>query len=339
MSVLKRISAIRKRKSKQPEDEDTAEASNDEPTAGTSSSPSSSDRSGKPVGVDFIPPLELESEMPTFFTMGLLAKECLIRGYEIGIWHIECTSKSDNFNTYSIGEAHPDLSHVSGGIGIREKFGAFNLTQAWQTNGYLGMIGASTEALEANIYSVFKGFYGPHGNGAIKVDLLAGYERAPLKSEVIVPVLHSPKFMGYLLLQPADHFLFGGRLTVDVEQRKVDTHALCVGYLDDTTEYMLKLENFKNVRGSVFHRLNDRFALALKANLFGDNMKTFTVGGQFQVDEQTLLKAKISNNCQAGIVCQMKVTDQVEGIYYFGFDGKSPIGGEHKVGISWSFKA
>ncbi|XP_062142921.1 voltage-dependent anion-selective channel-like isoform X2 [Drosophila sulfurigaster albostrigata] len=326
-NMLKRISKI-KRRSRQPAEGDASSGAGE-----------TSEDSSEVSKVDFIPPLEIEKKMPTYFTMGILAKECLIRGFEIGVWHLECTMRSNNLSTYSIGKANPDLNSVSGGVGMREKFGSFSLAQAWQTDGLLGMIGANSEVLGAGVYSVLKGFYGPHGSAAPKVELLAGFERAPLKSEIIIPVLHSPKFMGYLLLQPIEHFLFGGRLEFDVEQRQIDMHALCVGYVDDTTEYMLKLEKFKDLRGSVFQRLGDKWAFALKANLFGENMKAFTVGGQYQVDEKTLLKARISNDCQVGFVCQIKVTDNIEGIYYFGFDGNSPMSGDHKVGISWSFKA
>ncbi|XP_034100439.2 uncharacterized protein LOC117565450 isoform X1 [Drosophila albomicans] len=282
------------------------------------------------------PPLPL---MMTFFQMGYLAKQCLNQGYGKGVWNIECISSTKNISFHTYGAAIPDIGDVVGAVELSEKLGNINLSQTWRTDAWASSIQAIGEAIGANLYTLLQGEFPKEEDAAPKVELLAGFERAPLKSEIIIPVLHSPKFMGYLLLQPIEHFLFGGRLEFDVEQRQIDMHALCVGYVDDTTEYMLKLEKFKDLRGSVFQRLGDKWAVALKANLFGENMKAFTVGGQYQVDEKTLLKARISDDCQVGFVCQIKVTDNIEGIYYFGFDGNSPMSGDHKVGISWSFKA
>jgi len=78
--------------------------------------------------------------------------------------------------------------------------------------------------------------------------------------------------------------------------------------------------------------------VALKANLFGKDMKKFTVGGQYQLNENALIKARICDNGLVGLVYQFKITENVEGNYYFGLDASSPLKGDHKIGISWKFK-
>ncbi|KAL7741374.1 hypothetical protein ACLKA6_013814 [Drosophila palustris] len=291
-----------------------------------------------PAGVDFIPNVDFQMKMPSFRYVGSMAKQCLYRGYDVGIWHFECTTQSDKISVYSIGEANPDLKHVTGGVGIREKFGALNLTQAWQSNGYLGMIGACTQAFGAFVYALVRGTYGPKEDASAKIDLLAGFERSPIKSEVIIPILKSPKFLGYLLVEPIEHFVLACRMEFNIEERAIDAHAFCIGYSDETTEYGLKLENFKDVRGSVFQRLGDKWGVALKANLFGKDMKKFTVGGQYQINEKAMIKARICDTGLTGLVYQIKLNDNVEGNYYFGFDATSPLKGEHKIGIAWRFR-
>jgi len=103
--------------------------------------------------------------------------------------------------------------------------------------------------------------------------------------------------------------------------------------------FFLGRENFKDVRGSVFQRVGEKWGVALKANLFGKDMQKFTVGGQYQIHERALIKARISDDLFAGLVYQIKLTDNVEGNYYFGFDANSPFKGDHKIGISWRFRA
>jgi len=47
--------------------------------------------------------------------------------------------------------------------------------------------------------------------------------------------------MGYLLLQPIEHFVLACRMEFNVEERSIETHAFSLGYNDDSTEYMIKL--------------------------------------------------------------------------------------------------
>lgn len=93
-------------------------------------------------------------------TIGWEAKKCLKKGYDIGAWHLDCTTTSNNWlNMFSFGDGQPKMSSVTGGVGIRETFGMFELSQSWQTDGWIGTMGTSTDTAYGLISSLFKFAY------------------------------------------------------------------------------------------------------------------------------------------------------------------------------------
>lgn len=80
----------------------------------------------------------------------------------------------------------------------------------------------------------------PSSDG-VNVELYTGYERPPVKLDVIIPVLNVPKFMGYVLLHLADNYMFAYRSVYNINDMEFEKHVLCVGYQNENTEYGLKL--------------------------------------------------------------------------------------------------
>lgn len=68
-----------------------------------------------------------------------------------------------------------------------------------------------------------------------------GFERNPVKMELVVPIYKEPLFMGYILLAPVENWLLGYRLVYNLEEKGFDMHAMCLGYYSDRTEVGLKL--------------------------------------------------------------------------------------------------
>lgn len=101
---------------------------------------------------------------------------------------------------------------------------------------------------------------------------------------------------------------------------------------------LLSRENFKDLRGSIFQRMGEGWAFAVKTNLYGDDGTVkFAIGGQYDLQNGTLIKARIREDANVGIVYQTKLSENVEVQYHMGFEGKDPIKGQHKIGVAWSF--
>lgn len=98
-------------------------------------------------------------------------------------------------------------------------------------------------------------------------------------------------------------------------------------------------EDFKDWRGSIFQRLGKRWAVAFKADLYTEEPRQYAVGGQYQINDNSLLKATVRDNGFLGLVYQLNLTENIGITYHVGLELKDPIKGEHRVGISCSLRA
>ncbi|XP_030384073.1 voltage-dependent anion-selective channel-like [Scaptodrosophila lebanonensis] len=282
-------------------------------------------------------PPPVEDEMPTFFHIGSCAKDCLITGYKIGVWHADTSSESKGLILKTYGDAKPDKKSISGGLELRKIFEGLELAQGWNTDQRV-----STEITwrkpmgPSRLLASILAKYNLEGETGLAATLKLGYDQRPYKFEVIVPVIQEPKLMGYFLAVPAQKWTLGYRTVYDMENKGFDKHALCVGYNNGSTELGLKFENFEDWRGSIFQRMGERWAFALKANCYKNDSTKFAFGGQYQLNEDTLLKAKVRDDGLMGLIYQSKVSDSIKVTYHLGFEGKHPLDGEHKIGVSWS---
>ncbi|KAH8419361.1 hypothetical protein KR222_007007, partial [Zaprionus bogoriensis] len=286
---------------------------------------------------DGLPARQLEDGMPTFSWIGGLAKECLLSGYDIGDWHIDCTSIiSKRLRFYSFGDCKET---VTGGIMASENVGIFNLSQAWQTNGWFGTIGANAPTRFGLLTTLVKAGLVTGEEGGVDLEVNAGIENFPFKTEAVIPIMKpEPRLMAYVLYCPADYYLLGYRVEFDFEEKALDTHVLGLGYNDRNTELGCKLENFRNVRGSIFQRFGPLWAAALKVKILGEDRGEFAVGAQHQISDTSLIKTRVCTDGQLGIVFQQWVTPNILTKYHFSLKLDSPFRGEYRLGISLSLK-
>ncbi|XP_068143624.1 voltage-dependent anion-selective channel-like [Drosophila tropicalis] len=296
------------------------------------------EQAGSEEEPELIAPPPLEGQMASYFNVGGWAKECLIRGYKYGVFYMECGTRTNNdVGLTTFGSANPDFKNIFGGVEIRKQFGAFHLSQNWLSNNeWLSEAGVDTPMAGGIFSALLRTTYSKHENFDIKAKVKTGFELSPIKMEFVLPVVNEPKLMGYFVVAPATNWLLGYRAVYNLEEKGFDKHAFCLGYDNGSSEIGLKLENFQDVRGSIFQRFGEQFALALKMNLYGGGeTRRIAFGGQYMLDSGSLLKAKVREDGSIGLVYQSKLNDNMEINYHFGFEGKSPIDGDHKIGVAW----
>nr|CAJ42349.1 porin [Drosophila melanogaster] len=278
--------------------------------------------------------------MPSYFYVGLLAKMCLTHGYTIGRWKLQCTSKTEkDFYLSSFGEGYPTWNTVYGGLEAYKESGNFHASLAWLSDGdLLSDLGVHGDGLGGTWSTVLKSIVSYPEGRKFQCKLKCGFDRNPGKVEMYIPIYKEPLLMGYIMMQPVKNYLLGYRTVFNVEDRDFNMHAFCGGYSNDVTEVGLKFENFKTLRGSIFQRIGEKWAVALKANLYGNvSAKSVSIGGQYEWEPGSLLKAKVRGDSRIGFIFQKKLREDIEVLFHVGFEGSDPINGKHKFGSSWYF--
>jgi len=74
-----------------------------------------------------------------------------------------------------------------------------------------------------------------------KTKLKCGFERNPVKVELVVPLYKEPLFLGYVVVTPVENWLLGYRAAYNLDDKGFDKHAFCLGYNNGRTEVGLKL--------------------------------------------------------------------------------------------------
>ncbi|XP_017059194.2 voltage-dependent anion-selective channel-like [Drosophila ficusphila] len=290
--------------------------------------------------LEFLPPSPVEGEMASYFHVGFLAKMCLIHGYDHGVWKLQTTSKTENdFYLTSFGEGYPTWNSIYGGLEAYQEKGNYHASLAWLTDrSLLSDLGARGEALGGIWSSILKTNLTTSDGCECQCKLKCGFERNPGKVELFVPIYREPLLMGYILIEPATNYLLGYRTVFNVEDRKFEMHAFCAGFSNNSTEVGIKLENFEHLRGSIFQRIGEKWALALKTNLYGNvNARHLSFGGQYEWKPGTLLKAKLRGNSRIAFSFQRRIRKDIAVLFHVGFDGNNPINGKHSIGTSWYF--
>ncbi|KAH8244378.1 hypothetical protein KR026_007971 [Drosophila bipectinata] len=284
-----------------------------------------------------------EGEMKTYFHVGLMAKMCLISGYKNGPWKLLTTTKTEeDLFLSSFGEGYPSMNDVYGGIEAYKEFGNYHTALAWLTDELLlADIGARGEALEGKWKFILKSSFGISEER--KLDYLCkcklDIDRNPIRMELVVPIYKEPLLLGYLTVTPVENFILGCRGAYDWENKKIIRHALCAGFQNESTEVGLKLENFKEVRGSIFQKIGEQWAVALKANLYGEEVdaRKIIVGCQYEFEPGHMLKARVRGDTFVGLVYQKKLREDVEMLFHGGIEARDPLNGNYSIGTSWVF--
>ncbi|XP_039479547.1 voltage-dependent anion-selective channel [Drosophila santomea] len=298
------------------------------------------EKPAKDVEVEIIPMPPAEGEMPTYFHVGALAKDCLINGFKIGAWQMQCTTRTDSdFYLSTFGEGYPTMTSVFGGMEVFKEVGIYSTSLGWFTNNdLLSEIGVRGMNFGSRLYGLLKSTIGTKDEVTFQTKLKCGLERDPVKVELVVPLYNEPLFLGYVLVAPVENWVLGYRTQYNCDEKGFDKHALCLGYNNGRTEVGLKLENFEDLRGSIFQRIGEAWAFAIKANLYSsENVKQFAIGLQYDFQNGTMVKAKLREDSRLGFVYQSKIGKNIDVGYHLAFNGADPIGGAHRIGVSWGF--
>lgn len=101
--------------------------------------------------------------MPTYYNIGWLAKKCLNKYYNIGAWRLNCTSTEFNninwLSMFSFGDVSQKFEQATGGIGVRETFDIFELSQSWQTDAWVSTMGCIYESAVGILSTLLKTAY------------------------------------------------------------------------------------------------------------------------------------------------------------------------------------
>lgn len=103
---------------------------------------------------------QLDDGMPTFSGLGWLARKCLKNGYDLNGWRINCSTNCRQWlNIFSFGEGERNMRSVTGVVGFRESTEIFEMSQSWQTDGWVSTTCVDVDTAVGVLTSLLKCAY------------------------------------------------------------------------------------------------------------------------------------------------------------------------------------
>ena len=135
-------------------------------------------------------------------------------------------------------------------------------------------------------------------------------------------------------------WLLGGKMEMDVGNKKMENTSLCFGYNDANTEMLATLSNKGNYVGGMFYRKVDNL-LEVGANI-GRDINTgkgeVEIGGRYYIGDGGRIGLKVNNKNEVGVGVRQAVREGIS-VTMSGLVKMDQLDqGGHKVGMGIEFE-
>jgi len=279
---------------------------------------------------------------PSYADLGKQARDVFSKGYNFGVWKLDVKTKTDTGVEFSTsGHSNQETGKVFGSLETKYKVPEYGLTfsEKWNTDNTLYTDVTHTDKLLKGLKLTFEGTFAPQsGNKTGKIKTSYGHDLVQVNSDVNLdlagPVINASAVVGY------EGWLAGYQTAFDTQKTKLVTNNFALGYTNKELAVTTTVKDGSEFNGSIFHKVNaDLNAGVQLAWTSGSNATKFGIGAQYALDNNTSVRAKISNDSLIGLGFQTKVKSGVLLSLSTLVDGKNFNSGGHKVGIALELEA
>lgn len=169
---------------------------------------------------------------PSYSDLGKQARDVFGKGYNFGVWKLDCKTKTDSGVEFSTsGHSNQDSGKVFGSLETKYKVPEYGLTfsEKWNTDNTLSTDVTHTDTLLKGLKLTFEGSFAPQsGNKNGKVKASYGQDLVQVNSDVNLdlagPVVNASAVVGW------EGWLAGYQTAFDTKQGKLTTNNFTLGY-------------------------------------------------------------------------------------------------------------
>jgi len=211
------------------------------------------------------------------------------------------------------------------------------LTKKWNTDNVIGLAAELADKIYPGVILKAEGSFNPD-TGVKKGDSKIEYKHEYVHADVAFSsgtdgedksVLDSSLVLGY------EGWLSGARIEYNSTDGSVKDHYLGVGHSYGPLQAFLFNQNFSLYTASIYQRVNNRLEMGIKFGVdTGEEKKKFWhLGARYLLNEDTSVRAKVSNESMVGLGLETVINGCVRLIFSCELDGKKLNEGGHKFGM------
>jgi voltage-dependent anion channel protein 2 len=280
---------------------------------------------------------------PLFADLGKSARDVFTKGYNFGFYKLDSTTRTGSGVEFKTAFSHNVTSNKAfGSLDIKYKIPKYGmtLTEKWNTDNTLVTEVAVDDQIVQGLKTVLdSSFSVPVGKRNIRLKNEYFHENVAVNGDITLDSAGSPLINGGLVLG-YEGFLVGWHGGFDTGRSKLTHSNIGFGVAKGNYAVHTFVNNNTEFGGNVYHRPNPNLEVAANVGWrTGDNNPLFGLGAKYQIDRDTIVRAKISNNSQLGFALTHTLKPALKVTFSTLVNIHSFADGGHKFGIGLEYDA
>jgi len=280
---------------------------------------------------------------PLFADLGKSARDVFTRGYNFGFYKLDATTRTSDGIEFKSGFSHNVTSNKAfGSLDVKYKIPKYGttLTEKWNTDNSLVTEVAVDNYVVQGLKSVIDTSYSvPVGKRVMRLKNEYLHKNAAVNGELVLDSTSSPSLSGGVVLGH-EGFVIGWHGGFDTGRNKLTHSNIGFGINKGTYAIHSFVNNNTEFGGNIYHRPNSQLEMAANVGWrTGDNSPLFGVAAKYQVDKDTIVRAKVSNNSQLGFALTQTLKPSLKVTLSTLVNVHSFADGGHKFGIGLEYDA
>ncbi|XP_037046438.1 voltage-dependent anion-selective channel-like [Bradysia coprophila] len=279
---------------------------------------------------------------PSFSDLGRQARDVFSKGYNFGLWKLDCKLKTESGLQFSTGgHSNNDTGKVFGSLETKSKINDYGLTisEKWTTHNMLYTDITHTDKFIQGLKLIFEGSFSPQSgnkNGKVKASFSHDHFKTDTDMNINLagPLITVSNVVGY------GAWLFGSQHVFDCQKAKLFGTQCAIGYVGKEFVVHTNLSDGTEYSGSIFHKVSPSLSTGIQLSWSARNNTTkIGIAGKYNLDENITLRGKIHNNSLIGLGYQQKLHERITLTLSTLIDAKNFNAGGHKLGFALEVEA
>ncbi|XP_071808385.1 non-selective voltage-gated ion channel VDAC2-like [Asterias amurensis] len=273
---------------------------------------------------------------PVYADLGKSARDIFGKGYGFGFVKLDAkttTQSGVDFNV--VGTSNNDTGKVDGSLETKYSWKDYGLSfkEKWNTDNTLATEVTIENQIAQGLKVSFDTSFSPQTgkkNGRIKTCYKRDYVNlnADVDFDFAGPTIHGAAVVGY------EGWLAGYQMSFDTSKSKLTKSNFALGFKTGDFQLHTAINEGTDFSGAIYQKVNSKLESAINVGwTSGTNATRFAVGAKYTLDEDSSLRAKVSNTSQVGIGFTHTLRAGVKVTLSTLIDGKSLNQGGHKLGL------
>jgi len=273
---------------------------------------------------------------PLYLDLGKSARDLFSRGYNFGFVKSDTTTKSGDIEFKTNVAQNIATGKLAGAVDVKYKISQHGttLTERWNTDNVLSSEVVIDDKFLKGLKIVLDSSYAPIiGKRSGKLRSEFRHDKASLSSEIKLDGTGGTILNGAIVVGH-ENFYAGYQTGFDINKNSLTHNHISLAADVGDFNFHTYVQNGTEYGGSVCHKVKKDLELAANMSwVAGEQMTRFGVAAKYDLDKDTVLRAKINNTSQLAVALTTSLNPGLKLTVSAAINVQNINDGSHKLGF------